>query len=383
MKNKRFLSTLSILLVTTFMLFGCGSEEIAEKENTTPTAEIVEEKEDTTIVEVDTVEEESISSFAEENGMVFDIVPEEYFILHTYNSKDLETREEQDFDTILTGVNAFESAENFVGVEGYHYEQGTFIIYKNTPNNGVNFNANIFDYYTGAVVDLKGLDVSAEMTKDQADNAFIVKVGETEYSITAYSAFEQTDMGWELTFTALVPNEYDGLCFGIGGVVVEEDTETVAENEITLITDTTYGKIPETWHFYRANGLEIVTEEVVSDEAVQTENYSSNDFGKDLDEYLASVSRDSVNDKDVQKKAQDMFRDLCGEYYTMYEEFTALYEEQGVKNEEIESSLSAMKDRYDFAISQVDSERSMSLEEIRVVKMGMENTISSVNNLLQ
>lgn len=379
MKNKRFLSTLSILLVTAFMLFGCGNTETEESQATTPEVEIIEQSEETTVVEVETVEEEKISSFAEEKGMVFDIVPEEYFVLHTYNSKDEDEREEQDFDTILTGVNAFESSDSFAGVDGYHYEQGTFIIYKNTPNNGVNFSAYIFDYYTGAVVDLKGLDVSAEITKDQADNAFVVKVGETEYSVTAYSAFEQTDMGWEFTFTALVPNEYDGLCFGIGGIVLEDSTEAKKEKDTLLITDTTYGVIPESWHFYHANELEVTALE----EAVQNQETSYEDFGKEIDEYMGNVSDDSVNDKDVQKKAQDIFRELCNEYYAIYEEFSALYDEQNVKNEEIESSLSAMKDRYDFAISQVDSERSMSLEEIRIVKMGMKNDISNMQSLLQ
>lgn len=379
MKNKRFLSTMSILLVTAFMLFGCGNTETEENQATTPEVEIIEQSEEATVVEVETVEEETISSFAEENGMVFDIVPEEYFILRTYNSKDEDEREEQDFDTILTGVNAFESSDSFVGVDGYHYEQGTFIIYKNTPNNGVNFNAYIFDYYTGAVVDLKGLDVSAEMTKDQADNAFIVKVGEVEYSITAYSAFEQTEMGWELTFTALVPNEYDGLCFGIGGVVLEDSAEAKKEKDTLLITDTTYGVIPESWHFYHANELEVT----VLEEAVQNQETSYADFGKEIDEYMENVLGDSVNDKDVQKKAQDIFRELCNEYYAIYEEFSALYDEQNVKNDSIENALVAMQERYDFAISMVDSERSMSLEEIRIVKMGMKNDISNMQSLLQ
>lgn len=379
MKNKRFLSTLSILLVTAFMLFGCGNTETEESQATTPEVEIIEQSEETTVVEVETVEEEKISSFAEEKGMVFDIVPEEYFVLHTYNSKDEDEREEQDFDTILTGVNAFESSDSFAGVDGYHYEQGTFIIYKNTPNNGVNFNAYIFDYYTGAVVDLKGLDVSAEITKDQADNAFIVKVGETEYSITANSAFEQTEMGWELTFTALVPNEYDGLCFGIGGIVLEDSTEAKKEKDTLLITDTTYGVIPESWHFYHANELEVTALE----EAVQNQEASYEDFGKEIDEYMGNVSDDSVNDKDVQKKAQDIFRELCNEYYAIYEEFSALYDEQNVKNDSIENALVAMQERYDFAISMVNSGRSMSLEEIRIVKMGMKNDISNMQSLLQ
>lgn len=379
MKNKRFLDTLSILLVTAFMLFGCGNTETEESQVTTPEVEIIEQSEETTVVEVETVEEEKISSFAEEKGMVFDIVPEEYFVLHTYNSKDEDEREEQDFDTILTGVNAFESSDSFAGVDGYHYEQGTFIIYKNIPNNGVNFSAYIFDYYTGAVVDLKGLDVSAEITKDQADNAFVVKVGETEYSITAYSAFEQTDMGWEFTFTALVPNEYDGLCFGIGGIVLEDSTEAKKEKDTLLITDTTYGVIPESWHFYHANELEVTALE----EAVQNQETSYEDFGKEIDEYMGNVSDDSVNDKDVQKKAQDIFRELCNEYYAIYEEFSALYDEQNVKNDTIENALVAMQERYDFAISMVDSERSMSLEEIRTVKMGMKNDISNMKSLLQ
>ena len=104
MKNKRFLDTLSILLVTAFMLFGCGNTETEESQVTTPEVEIIEQSEETTVVEVETVDEEKISSFAEEKGMVFDIVPEEYFVLHTYNSKDEDEREEQDFDTILTGL---------------------------------------------------------------------------------------------------------------------------------------------------------------------------------------------------------------------------------------------------------------------------------------
>lgn len=267
MTNKRLINIMVVLFVTAFMLFGCGNTETEENQASTPEVEIIEKDEEATVVEVETAEE-TISSFAEENGIVFDIIPEEHFVLHTYNSKNEDEREEQDFDTILTGVNAFKSSDSFVGVDGYHYEQGTFNIYKNTPDNGVNFNAYIFDYYTGAVVDLKGLDVSTEMTKAQADNAFIVKVGETEYSITAYSSFEQTDMGWELTFTALVPNEYDGLCFGIGGIVLEDATEATEEKDTLLITDTTYGKIPQSWHFYHANELE-VTEEIILEENLQ------------------------------------------------------------------------------------------------------------------
>lgn len=272
MKNKRILSTMSILFLTAIMFLGCGNteENIESAETTIPSVEVVEDTDDTSsttdnieteteIVDVDVAEEESISAFMEQEGFNFDIVPEEFFILQTYNSKDEEVREQLDFDTVLTGVSSFESSDIFSDVEGYHYEQGTFFIWANPNGSGVNFQAYICDYYTGTVVEFtEGTEVDAEITKAEADNSFIVNVGETEYSITAFSNFEYVGDGWQLTFTVLVPDEYDGLCFGIGGITLEETTtdeedeieEDAEDNEVMLITDTSYKNVPETWHFY-------------------------------------------------------------------------------------------------------------------------------------
>lgn len=275
MSNKKILIMTAAFIMSVLTFSGCGKEETnpasAESEaGNAEESEIAEEpiqEEDTSVdssVDTETSQEviepvlsEEMTPFMEENGVIFDIVPETPFTLYTYISADEVVQEKENFQTVLTNVSTFKSSDAYAEVEGYTYQQGTFIIYSNVPNRGVNFQAYICDYYTGEIIEFEGdHNVSAEMTKDLADTAFIVKIGETEYSITAFSDFQMTDNGWELTFTALVPDEYDGLCLCIGGTVKDEENSEDesgedAEEPRQLITDADYGAEPETWHFYR------------------------------------------------------------------------------------------------------------------------------------
>lgn len=273
--NRKAIATILIMALTisTLMLNGC-QKETAEPEITDsePIIEEITEEELISSSEPE-ISDEAIEPilpetkpFMEQSGILFDIVPEVSFNLHTSVSKNEEIPEEQDFEAVLTEVKSFKASENHPEVDGYNYKQGTFIIYKNESGKGVTFSAYVCDYYTGEIIQFDGgKDVSPEMTKAMADKAFIVKVGETEYSISAFSDFQVTDYGWKLTFTALVPDEYDGLCFAIGGEEAKETNETEDESAETeekrlFIMDTSYGEKSELWHFYRAQ-IELDTQE--------------------------------------------------------------------------------------------------------------------------
>lgn len=227
------------------------------EEESLPGEETEESAQEENLMETETeteTETEVMIAYMDQIGANFDLEPEKSFVLHTFNSDTEATRERQDFETDFIDVAKFYEGDGFAGVEDYHYETVTFFIHANESGQGVNFNAYVCDYYTGAILSFEGSkDVSDEMRQALEDSSFVVTANGEEYSVTGISDFQRIDDGWKLTFTALVPDGYDGICYGIGSSVIDEEKGEADEEteEETLITDGDFRYKPETWHFYR------------------------------------------------------------------------------------------------------------------------------------
>lgn len=220
-----------------------GANEVKTGEET-ETADMTQTAEESAEEESST--EAKIPPYMEEIGARFDLIPGQTFVLHTLNSNNKEVREEQDFDVDFVDVEKFEEGDGRPKVEGHHYETVTFAIHANETGQGVNFSAYICDYYTGAIITFESANVSDEIRQALGDSAFTIEADGEEYIITGKSDFQRTQEGWQLTFTTFVPDDYDGICYGIGCSLIDS-----GDGENVLITDTSFASRPETWHFYR------------------------------------------------------------------------------------------------------------------------------------